>query len=137
MDKWVAAELGLPIAIPEDGFDVELPSPYEIDSAYHPVTEEDRVKGPMLIYQAETCIREKRPEYGPFLSTISLTSILRQVLLLYVPKLQNDKERNIEDIVDSLDIQLNEWRNNISPDLHFNVRHPSASNGHGGTYNGI
>ena len=137
MDKWVAAELGRPIAIPEEGFDVELPSPYEIDSAYHPVTEKNDVKGPMLIYQTETCIREKRLEYTPFLSTISLASILRQVLVLYVPKFQNHEERSIEDIVDSLDRQLKEWYNNIPSDSHFNVRHPFESNGHGGTYNEI
>ncbi|KAG2221952.1 hypothetical protein INT45_010476 [Circinella minor] len=131
MDKWVAAELGRPIAIPEEGFDVELPSPYEIDSAYHPVTEKNEVKGPMLVYQAETCIREKRFEYGPFLSAISLTSILRQVLVLYVPKFQNHEERSIEDIVDSLDRQLHEWHNNIPSDIHFNIRHPSEPNGHG------
>ncbi|KAI9268935.1 fungal-specific transcription factor domain-containing protein [Phascolomyces articulosus] len=132
MDKWVAAELGRPIAIPEEEFDVELPSPHEIDSAYHPVNDDDReMRGPMLICQAETCIREKRQEYAPFLSVISLSAILRKILVIYSPKLQNDKNRNIEEIVDALDIELNQWRANLPPDIQFNIRNPAESNGHG------
>ncbi|KAI9494485.1 fungal-specific transcription factor domain-containing protein [Zychaea mexicana] len=134
LDKWVAAALGRPVAIADEEFDVELPSPYEIDSAYHSViAKECELKGPVLIAQAEACIRERRNEYAPFLSMITLSCILRRVLVqLYSPKAHNaSDERSMEEVVDTLDMQLHAWRLNLPSELQFNLREALQPNGAG------
>ncbi|KAI8143198.1 fungal-specific transcription factor domain-containing protein [Fennellomyces sp. T-0311] len=126
MDKWIAASLGLPMTIPEDSFDVELPSPYELDSAYHTAAR----GGPALIAQTEASLLEREPVYGPFLEMVALSKVLEHVLVrMYAPKVQLTDRQKTEN-VEALDIELNTWRLNLATELQFNPCKPVKAVSH-------
>ncbi|KAI8143193.1 fungal-specific transcription factor domain-containing protein [Fennellomyces sp. T-0311] len=134
MDKWIAAELGRPVAILDEEFDVELPSVYEIKSAYHSETREAQLRNmkPALVLEAETSLREQRPVYAAFLHMISLARTLGQVLVsLYSPKMQYAARRNIY-LVDTLNMQLTKWKMSIPPDLQCEDNMPDKAFPNGG-----
>ncbi|KAI9268930.1 fungal-specific transcription factor domain-containing protein [Phascolomyces articulosus] len=134
MDKWIAAELGRPVAILDEEFDVELPSVYEITSIYHSESRQAEVRHmkPALLMDAETALDEKRPVHAAFLHMISLARTLGQVLVsLYSPKMQYAARRNIY-LVDTLNMALTKWKMSIPPDLQCEDNKPDKAFPNGG-----
>ena len=134
MDKWIAAELGRPVAILDEEFDVELPSVYEIKSVYHSGTRESQLQSMKLamIIETETSLREQRPVYAAFLHMITLARTLGQVLIsLYSPKLQYAARLNVY-LVETLNMQLTKWKMSIPPDLQCENNKPDKNFPNGG-----
>ncbi|KAI9494489.1 fungal-specific transcription factor domain-containing protein [Zychaea mexicana] len=134
MDKWIAAELGRPVAILDEEFDVELPSVYEITSIYHSELRDAQLRHmkPALLLDAETALKEKRPVYAAFLHMISLARTLGQVLVsLYSPKMQYAARRNIY-LVDTLNMALTRWKMSVPPDLQCEDNKPDKAFPNGG-----
>ncbi|KAI8142017.1 fungal-specific transcription factor domain-containing protein [Fennellomyces sp. T-0311] len=120
IDVWIAAELGRPLAISDDTFDVDLPSVFEIDSPYHTirVEKEKAMAHPLLITQAEASLREKQ-EYPFFLRLILLTQKLKQVLsTLYSPVANNTIRTSIK-VINSIDDELNTWKSSVPKNLQY------------------
>ena len=135
MDKWIAAELGRPVAILDEEFDVELPSVHEITSLYHSESRDTEVRHmkPALLLDAEAALNEKRPVYAAFLHMISLARTLGQVLVsLYSPKMQYAARRNIY-LVDTLNMALTKWKMSVPPDLQCEGNKPDKAFPNGGT----
>ncbi|KAL0074955.1 fungal-specific transcription factor domain-containing protein [Phycomyces blakesleeanus] len=121
MDRWVAAEMGRPITILDHEFDVELPTPYEIETTHRTPTcsTQHMDYKPTLICEAEKAIKEKRPIYDPFLYSVTLSQILGQILVgLYSPKAKHTGRRNAS-LVAFLDSNLKNWRINLPPSIRI------------------
>ncbi|KAI8142016.1 fungal-specific transcription factor domain-containing protein [Fennellomyces sp. T-0311] len=123
IDAWIAAELGRPIAIYDDAFDVDIPSVYEIDSPYHTISDNEStaMSYPLLIAQTETCVRENSPVYGFFIQVTLLSHTLRKILgSLYSP-VAHDTTKSTVETIEELDAELCTWRSNLPSYLQFDV----------------
>ncbi|KAI9006295.1 fungal-specific transcription factor domain-containing protein [Phycomyces nitens] len=119
MDRWVGAEIGRPVSILDHEFDVELPSPYEINTTHR--THVSHINSmeykPTLISEAEKAIKERKMVYEPFLHAVTLSQILGQILVgLYSPKAKHAGRRNAS-LVSFLDSNLKSWKLNLPPSI--------------------
>lgn len=119
----VAADLGRPAVIMDMDFDIECPTPYEIDSR-HRISSRDpsfRAFMPEIILEAERDIEEKKPVYNCFVNMVDLSQILSNVLIgLHSPKSRYIWPSNFA-LVDELDAQLDSWKVNLPPELQYDM----------------
>ncbi|KAI7878639.1 hypothetical protein K492DRAFT_164679 [Lichtheimia hyalospora FSU 10163] len=110
LDRQIAAEMGRPIAILDEDFDVQLPSPFELPSSFQTQTPDG--SRPDLIVEAETAIVNKTPVYEMFLQSIGLSRLLGHVLVsMYSPKVLNSSTRRRDGyVIDTLHAKLIESR---------------------------
>ncbi|KAI8643426.1 fungal-specific transcription factor domain-containing protein [Parasitella parasitica] len=124
MDRWVAAELGRPISIIDNEFDVELPSPYELNytSSIH---SEKTSFTPILILEAEEALEGNKPVYSSFVYLVTLSQITGQVLVgLHSTRAKQNRHNSLE-LVNILDRNLNNWKTSLPPELQVDLSNPS------------
>lgn len=117
MDRWVAAELGRPVSILDHEFDVELPTPYELNS---PLTK-NRYTTPILILEAEASLKQKTPVYSGFIYLITLSQIAGQVLIgFHSTRAKQNRENNL-DLLKILELNLTNWRLSLPKELVLDI----------------
>ncbi|KAI8089619.1 fungal-specific transcription factor domain-containing protein [Halteromyces radiatus] len=123
MDRWVAAELGRPVTIIDQDFDVELPSFYEVESC-HPKDLSERPFVPEIIMQTARDIRKKTPLYDHFNHAVRLGQIYGQVLSgLHSPRSIRFGRRS-QALVHLLDQRLKNWKLSIPSSITYDISNP-------------
>lgn len=108
VDRWVSAQLGRPISIIDDEFDVKLPSSYELDSST-PRTKAQII--PPLLLEAYTAVDQNTLLYDGFRRFIGITDLLGQVLVaLYSTK---NKHKRSKEAIDNLERNLDVWKQSV------------------------
>jgi hypothetical protein len=121
MDRWVAADLGRPISIIDNDFEVELPTPYELN--YESSISEQLT--PILILEANESRQHNKPIYSSFLYLVTLSQIAGQVLVgLHSPRAKQTRENNIE-LVEILDRNLANWKQSLPRELQVDMSDPN------------
>lgn len=121
MDRWIAADLGRPISIIDNDFEVEIPTPYEL--SYESNLKEQMT--PILILEAEEARQQKKPIYSSFVYLVTLSQIAGQVLVgLHSPRAKQTRENNIE-LVNILDRNLALWKSQLPRELQIDVSDPN------------
>lgn len=106
------------IAILDEDFDVQLPSPFELPSSFQTQTPDG--SRPDMIIEAETAIINKTPVYEMFLQGIGLSRLLGHVLVaLYSPKVFNSSARRDGYVIDALHAKLIEWKTSLPKHLNY------------------
>ncbi|CDH54389.1 hypothetical protein RO3G_04562 [Lichtheimia corymbifera JMRC:FSU:9682] len=84
LDREISAELGRPVTVIDDDYDVELPTPYEIDfpCGVHVRDPTATEFMPKILLDAIADVREKRHVYNSFVSNCILGRILGKVLAI-------------------------------------------------------
>lgn len=119
MDRWVAAELGRPVSILDHEFDVELPTPYELNS---PPKHRDTT--PILILEAEAALKLKTPVYAGFVYLITLSQIAGQVLVgFHSTRAKQNRENNL-DLLKILESNLTAWKLSLPKELVLDLNNP-------------
>ncbi|EIE91275.1 hypothetical protein RO3G_15986 [Rhizopus delemar RA 99-880] len=112
IDRWGSAQLGRPMTINDDEFDVKLPSPYELGTNV-PRTLAQTI--PPLLLQAYTALEQKIPIYHGCSSFIGITKLLGQVLIaLYSAKARQQRSK---ELIYSLEHSLNLWKQSIVTEM--------------------
>jgi hypothetical protein len=121
MDRWVGAELGLPISINDSEFEVELPTPYELN--YSPnISTSTHNFTPVLILEAEEASKQKLPVYSSFVYLVTLSQILGQVLVgLHSSRAKQQNRDNCIDLVNILDRNLTNWKMTLPRELQVDL----------------
>jgi hypothetical protein len=121
MDRWIAAEFGRPLSINDSEFEVELPTPYELD--YTPnISTSSHEFTPVLILEAEEASRQKLPVYSSFLYLVTLSQILGQVLVgLHSSRARQQSRDNSLDLVNILDRNLTNWKLSLPRELQVDL----------------
>lgn len=112
MDRWVAAELGRPVSIIDHEFDVELPTPYELNSP-----SKHRDITPILILEAESSLKQKIPVYSGFIYLITLSQIAGQVLVGFHSTRGKHNRENNQDLLNILESNLKNWKLSLPTEL--------------------
>lgn len=109
MDRLVAADLGRPVSIIDNEFEVGLPSPYEL-TYQSKLLEQHYDYAPILLVEAEASRQNREPVYSSFVHLVTLAQIIGQILIgLYSPKAKNTRYQNLE-LLDILDNNLANWK---------------------------
>ncbi|KAI7902086.1 fungal-specific transcription factor domain-containing protein [Cokeromyces recurvatus] len=118
MDRLVAAELGRPISIIDDEFDVELPSPYELNYTSNLNKDTDFI--PILVLEAEEALRQNIPVYSAFVHLLTITHILGETLVgLHSTRVKKqDQDKKLE-LVNTLEHKLANWKSTLPPELQI------------------
>ncbi|KAI8969172.1 fungal-specific transcription factor domain-containing protein [Mycotypha africana] len=120
MDRWVSAELGRPLSILDHEFDVQLPSPYELD--YQPIADFPEDSTPSLILETQAALKERRPIYIAFTNLLTLTQIFGEVLHTFylTDKAKEDRYNDVE-LLNLYDERLAQWKSALPVELQFDV----------------
>jgi hypothetical protein len=120
MDRSVAADLGRPVSIIDNEFEVGLPSPFEL--TYHSkLLEQHYDFAPVLIMEAEEARQHQTPVYSGFTHSVTLCQILGQVLIgLHSPKAKQTRYQNLE-LVDILEKNLANWKSSLPHELQVDT----------------
>ncbi|KAG1382187.1 hypothetical protein G6F61_002491 [Rhizopus arrhizus] len=111
VDRWVSAQLGRPISIIDDEFDVKLPSPYELDSST-PRTKAQII--PPLLLEAYAAVDQNTSLYDGFRRFIGITELLGQVLVaLYSTK---NRHKRSKEAINDLECSLDVWKQSVLKD---------------------
>ncbi|KAI9320459.1 fungal-specific transcription factor domain-containing protein [Dichotomocladium elegans] len=108
LDREISAELGRPVTVNDDDFDVEIPTPYELEFPHCLYARDPEASGfmPQILLDAEEDVAEKRETYKSFVANCHLAKILGRVLhTLNSPKGQQIYPA----IIAEIDISLAEW----------------------------
>ncbi|CEP14865.1 hypothetical protein [Parasitella parasitica] len=125
MDRWVAAELGRPISIIDNEFDVELPSPYELNYTSSVNKAENPDFTPILILEAEEALQGNKPVYSSFVYLVTLSQIAGQVLVgLHSTRAKQNRLNSLE-LVNILDRNLSNWKTSLPAELQVDLSNPS------------
>ncbi|KAI7876653.1 fungal-specific transcription factor domain-containing protein [Mucor mucedo] len=116
MDRWVAAELGRPVSIIDHEFDVELPTPYELNSP-----SKHRDITPILILEAESSLKQKIPVYSGFIYLITLSQIAGQVLVGFHSTRGKHNRENNQDLLKILESNLTNWKLSLPKELRLDL----------------
>ncbi|KAI7883058.1 hypothetical protein K492DRAFT_205750 [Lichtheimia hyalospora FSU 10163] len=122
IDREVAAQFGRPVTIVDEDFNVEPPSPYELESTHESYLRDPEFQSctPALMVEAQAAIQERRPVYDFFLECITLSKILGHILLsMYSPKTEYSARRN-DFLILTIANQLAQWKAKLPPNLQFN-----------------
>lgn len=120
MDRWVAADLGRPISIIDNDFEVELPTPYELN--YEPTLMEPMM--PILILETEEARQNNKTVYSSFVQLVTLSQIAGQVLVgLHSPRAKQARDNKIE-LVNILDRNLTHWKSQLPRELRMDTNDP-------------
>lgn len=128
MDRWVAAELGRPVSILDNEFDVQLPTPYELPIPAEKKRSHNELT-PILILEAEAALEEKKPVYIAFIHLVSLSQIGGQVLVGF----HSTRAKHLRDQQDSLqllcilDRNLTNWKMALPKELELDVHNVSST----------
>ncbi|KAI7879302.1 hypothetical protein K492DRAFT_208357 [Lichtheimia hyalospora FSU 10163] len=112
LDREISAELGRPLTILEDDYDVELPSPYETPCSYgsHTRDVDENEPIPSLLLEAYEDLREQRPTYSLFICYMPLSRTLGQILgYFYSAKVQPSERNDKIDVAKRLSNEMDEW----------------------------
>ncbi|KAI9485171.1 MAG: fungal-specific transcription factor domain-containing protein [Benjaminiella poitrasii] len=123
MDRLVAAELGRPISIIDHEFEVELPSPFELNYATLPIPPAKiNESTPILIMEAEEALRQHIPIYSAFIHLVTLAQIMGQVLVgLHSTRAKNQDRNNNFELVNVLERNLANWKLSLPPELQIDL----------------
>ncbi|CDH59039.1 hypothetical protein RO3G_15986 [Lichtheimia corymbifera JMRC:FSU:9682] len=125
LDREISAELGRPLTILEDDYDVELPSPYETPCSYgsHTRDVDENEPIPSLLLEAYEDLRERRPIYSLFICYMPLSRILGQILgYFYSAKVQPSERNDKIDVAKRLSHEMDEWARDAQDRLeHYPV----------------
>ncbi|OZJ04608.1 hypothetical protein BZG36_02038 [Bifiguratus adelaidae] len=121
LDRWIGAESGKPLFIMDFDFDVELPSPYEIDD--------------------EVCSSpfnspgDKKPVHQVFIELIRVSEVLGHILqALYSPKARIMGMLS-ESTLQTLHLRLTRWKMSLPPELQLAT--PQLEDGAGVVWSSI
>ncbi|KAG1220849.1 hypothetical protein G6F35_006414 [Rhizopus arrhizus] len=112
IDRWGSAQLGRPMTINDDEFDVKLPSPYELGTNLLRTRAQTI---PPLLLQAYTELEQQIPVYHGHSLFIGITKLLGQVLIaLYSAKARQQRSK---EVIHSLEHSLNLWKQSVMTEI--------------------
>lgn len=112
VDRWIGAQLGRPLSIIDDDFDVVLPTPYELETKVARTRSEIT---PILLVEADSALQQRLPVYNHFSYLVTLTHILGQVLIGQYSTL-NKRNRSVE-FVNCMEQNLHMWRQSLPKEM--------------------
>ncbi|CEG84917.1 hypothetical protein RMATCC62417_18660 [Rhizopus microsporus] len=112
VDRWIGAQLGRPLSIIDDDFDVILPTPYELETKVARTRSEIT---PILLVEADAALQQRLPVYNHFSYLVTLTHILGQVLIGQYSTL-NKRNRSVE-FVNCMEQNLHMWRQSLPKEM--------------------